>query len=129
MVGWTGFAAKVIEFVLNKAAERVIDLSRDQKHRASKALLRFYDTLQESSVLLKELLDVFDREIERQKPVFFSKHLVPFENRIDRLTADVTRQYDELIDAIYIFDRQLANLLQNVQGFKVQSLTAFGILL
>src|SRR5205085_1101563 len=67
--------------------------------------------------------------IQRQKPVWFSKDLVPFENRIIRLTEDVARQYGELVDAIRIFDPHLASLLQSAQGLKVQSLTAFGVLL
>src|ERR1700687_5461125 len=106
MLGWLGLVAKIIESVLGKAAGHTIDLSLDRKHRASKALLRFYGTLEKSSVLLEKLLDVFDTAIKRQKPLFFSKDLVPFENQIVRLTEDVARQYEELIGAIYIFDPQ-----------------------
>src|SRR6266478_5195584 len=116
MLGWLGFAAKVIEFVLTKTAGHTIDLSFDRKSKASKALLRFYETLEESSVLLKQLLKVFNEAIQRQKPVWFSKDLVPFENRISRRTEDVARQYGELVDGIRIFDPHLASLLQSVQG-------------
>lgn len=129
MLGWLGFAAKVMEFVLTKAAGRTIDLSLDRKHRASKALVRFYGTLEESSVLLDTLLVIFDTAIKRQKPVSFSKDLVLFENQIVRLTEDVARQYRELISTIYIFDPELACLLCSVEGFKSDSLTAFGVLL
>jgi hypothetical protein len=61
--------------------------------------------------------------------VIFSRDLVPFENHITYITQDFARHYNEFVDAICIFDPQLAHLLQDVQGFKVQSLTAFGALL
>jgi hypothetical protein len=129
MLGWLGFSAKVLEFVLTKAAGRTIDLSLDRKHRAAKAFLRLYDTLSSSAILLDDLLPIFDQAVQKQKPVIFSQHLVPFENRITRLTEDLRRQYSELVGAIYIFDPKLATLLADVQGLKVQSLTAFGALL
>jgi len=129
MLGWLGFAAKVLEFVLTKAAGRTIDLSLDRKHRAAKAFLRLYDTLESSALLLDELLSIFDRAVQQRKPIIFSKDLVPFENRIVRLTEDLRRQYGELVGAIYIFEPKLAGLLADVQGLKVQSLTAFGALL
>jgi hypothetical protein len=129
MLGWLGFCAKVVEFILTKAAGRTIDLSLDRKHRAAKGLLQLYSTLEESTAVLGQLCIIFDKAVERRKPVIFSKDLVPFENRITYLTEDFARHYSELIDAIYIFDSRLGHLLRDVQGFKVQSLTAFGALL
>ena len=129
MVGWLGLCAKVVEFVVSKATGHAIDLSLDEKRRAARALIRFYETLEESSVLLKELLKVFDEAVEKKKPIFFSRDLVPFENRITELTEDVARQYNKLIDAIGFFNPQLARLLQSVGSFKVTWFTVFGLLL
>ena len=129
MLGWLGFFAKTVEFLLTKVAGHTIDLSLDRKHRATKGLLRFYSTLEESDEVLEQVLTIFDEAVERRKPVIFSKDLVPFENQITDLTEDFARHYNELIDAIYIFNPPLAYLLQDVQGLKVQSLTAFGDLL
>jgi hypothetical protein len=129
MVGWLGFCAKIVEFVVSKATGHAMSLSRDQKRTAARALIRFYETLEESSLLVEDLLKVFEVAIENRKPVLFSKDLVPYENRIIRLTEDVKSQYNKLVDAIYIFDPQLASLLATVQGLKVVSLSAFGILL
>jgi hypothetical protein len=79
--------------------------------------------------LLEQLLEVFNRAIERKKPILFSKDLVPFENQVTRLTEDLKSQYDKLVGAICIFDPQLALLVERLQGFKTVSLSAFGLLL
>ncbi len=105
------------------------DLSLDRKHRAAKGLLRLYNALQDNATLAGELLLVFDRAVERKKPVWFSKDLVPFENRINYSIEEFARHYHEFVDAIYIFEPQLAQLLQDVHGLKFQALTAFGVLL
>lgn len=129
MIGWLGFFGKVLDFFITKAAEHSLDLSLDRKHRAAKGLLRLYNILEESTALLEQLLIVFDGAVERRKPVLFSKDLVPFENRINYLSEDFRRHYHEFVDAVYIFNPQLAQLLQDIHGLKVQALTAFGVLL
>jgi hypothetical protein len=129
MIGWLGLCAKVVEFVVSKATGHAINLSLDQKRRAARAFVRFYEMLEDSSLLLEELLKVFDEAVEKKKPIFFSKDFVRFENRITGLTEDFVRQYDKLIDAIYIFDSRLARLLQSVEHFKFTSWTTFGLLL
>jgi hypothetical protein len=121
--------AKVADFAISKAADRAIQWPPDRKRTAARGLLRFYETLEESSLLLEQLIEVFNEAIKRKKPILFSKDLVPFENRVTRLTEDLKSQYDKLVGAIYIFDRRLALLLERIQGFKTVSLSAFGILL
>jgi hypothetical protein len=129
MIGWLGFCAKVVDFIISKAADRTITWSLDARRKAARALIRFYETLEDSNLLLQNLIEVFNNALKRKKPIFFSKDLVPFENDITRLTEDVARQYDELVAAIDFFDPKLARLLHRVRGFKVSALTAFGRLL
>jgi len=86
-----------------------------------------YETLQESSALLQELLAVFDEAIEKKSPIAFSKDLVPFEHRITCLTQEVAAQCNKLIHAIHIFDPDLADLLKSVEGFKMTAVTPFGL--
>jgi hypothetical protein len=129
MIGWLGFGAKVLDFVTSRAADRTITWSLDARRNAARALIRFYETLDASGMLLENLLEVFNEAVERKKPIMFSKELVPFENQIARLTEDAARQYDDLVAAIYLFDPQLARLLQRANTFKVFSWTMFGLLL
>jgi hypothetical protein len=118
MIGWSGFCAKVREFVISKATSHAVTYWFDQKRSVARALVRLYETLQESSELLEHLLRVFDEAIEKKKPIAFSRDLVPFEGRITRLTQDVAAQYNNLIHAIHIFDPRLAELLKSVKSFK-----------
>jgi hypothetical protein len=129
MLGWPGLCAKILEFLLPKAADHVIKFSPDARRNAARALIRFYETLEETDLILEDLLEVFDEAVEQKKPILLSKDLVLFENRITRLTEDAARQYDELVAAIYLFDPELARLLQRAHTFKVFSWTMFGRLL
>jgi hypothetical protein len=127
MIGWSGFCAKVTEFVISKATGHAVTYWFDQKRSVARALVRLYETLQKSSELLEHLLRVFDEAVEKKKPIAFSKDLVPFEGRITRLTQDVAAQYNNLIHAIHIFDPRLAELLTSVEGFKFTAVTPFGL--
>jgi hypothetical protein len=129
MIGWLGLCAKIVDFIISKAADRTITWSLGARRKAARALIRFYETLEQSSLLLQNLIEVFNNALKRKKPISFSKDLVPFENDITRLTEDVARQYDELVAAIGLFDPKLARLLDRVRGLKVIALTAFGRLL
>jgi hypothetical protein len=129
MLGWTGFQTKIVDFLLSKAIDRVSKFLPDEKRKAARALIRLYEHLEDSDLLLEDLLEVFDKALEQKKPILFSKNLVPFENQITRLTEDAARQYDELIATIYLFDPDLARLLERARTFKVFSWTMFGLLL
>jgi len=127
MIGWLGLCAKVLESVLSKATGHALTFFFDQKRRVAMTMVKLYETLEESSVLLEQLLEVFDQAVEKKKPISFSKDLVPFENRITRLTRDVAARYNDLIHAIYIFDPRLAELLKSAQNFKFTAVTPFGL--
>lgn len=129
MITWIGFLAKLTEFFVMKVAGRRIDLSSDRRHRAAKALVRYYHALEESGAMLTELLEIFDNAYQKQKPILFSKDIVPFENRITRLNEELARQFDELVRAIGILYPDLASLLYKIRGFKTATITSFGILL
>jgi len=129
MITWIGFLAKLTEFFVTKVAGRRIDLSSDRRHRAAKALVRFYHALAESGAILTELLEIFGNAYQKKKPILFSKDIVPFENRITRLNEELARQFDELVRAIGILYPDLASLLYKIRGFKTATITSFGILL
>jgi hypothetical protein len=126
---WTGLIARLTESFLSRIAGKQVELSRDRRHRAAKALLKFYYSVVEANEVLVELLQVFERALQIRKPVRFSKDLVPLENRISAVNDELSRQFGQLVSAISIFDPALASLLYSIRGFKTTSLTAFGMLL
>lgn len=96
MLTWTGLIARLTESFLSRIAGKQVELSRDRRHRAAKALLKFYYSVVEANEVLVELLQVFERALQIRKPVRFSKDLVPLENRISAVNDELSRQFGQI---------------------------------
>jgi hypothetical protein len=114
MLGWLEFLGKLFEFVTTKFVGAHLDLKLDQKARACRGLLRFYDLVLELEGLAAAGATTLEPIIRGQKTRLYPPALKQLARRSDTLSEHFLVELTQLIRALEILEPALAKLLSSV---------------
>jgi len=124
MFSWAGFIGKLVELILSKIMVKHIDLELDERKKAAKVFLKFYDSL----VQIENTANYF--VIEASTESFQGKsrlHIAPFTviaKKADEASKSFISSFSELKDVIQIYDPYLALVLTGISEYKQQILVS-----
>jgi hypothetical protein len=118
MIGWTELLGRMIAFIVEKVADKQIDLFLDDRRRAARQFLRLYHALCDLELLSKELVVELRAMAQSNDPEVSAEWI----RNISDSAAEISQRFLEatsgLRDVLRIFDPILASTVSDLEAHK-----------
>jgi hypothetical protein len=118
MLAWLDILSKTLEFVAQKLLGKRIDLSLDQKQKACRGFLEFYDLLFDLEDLAIEFAHLIDPSTHQDRPRRYSYRFAELADRAKALSDDFARKAEGLAVGISIYDPALFRAIGQIMHSK-----------
>ena len=118
MISWAGFLGKLAEFILSKLVDKTLDASFDEKKKAARAFLEFYETLAEIENLTATFVARTQPLVAGEKSRIYSAWLASAAERFDSVSPRFLAALRGLQAVIHIYDPTLSRMLRGIHAFK-----------
>lgn len=118
MFPWSAFVGKLVDFLLSKLVGKQVELALDDRKRAAKAFLRFYDAIVQLELLGTSFINEVRPFLEGQKPRLYQAAFTALAKEADQESTEFLVALKQLHLIIDLYDPDLACVLVGVRAVK-----------
>lgn len=120
MLTWMGFIGKLIEFMTTKLIGKKLDLALDEKKRACKAFIKFFDSLSQLEMLFGEFVNYIEKFVAGSNSHIYRVHLAKVTSRLNDASNEFLNSLESLGPVIYLYDPNLTRLFSTMMHAKMR---------
>lgn len=118
MIGWLGFAGRLVQFCLEKVVGKKIDLRLDQKKSAATSFIRLHNSLQDLESICTQFIGMLEPVANGKRKRLRADWVRRLSEATDKASGEFLATAKEIVHALEIFDPALALMLGQIRGSK-----------
>lgn len=124
MFPWSAFIGKLIELLLSKVVGKQLEFALDDRKRAAKAFLLFYEATVQIEILGKAFLTNAEPFLRGEQPRLYRAVFADLARDADRESTEFLASLKQLHSIIDLYDSDLARLLLGAGHMKGRLITS-----
>ena len=124
MFPWSALIGKLIELLLSKVVGKHVDLALDERKRAAKAFLRFYEAVVQVEILAQAFLTHAQPFLAGEQPRLYQAVFTTLSTDADHESTEFLASLRQLHPVLDLYDSDLATLLLGIGVIKGRLITS-----
>lgn len=118
MIGWSGLIGQLVQYILSKISGKEVDMTAENRRRASRTFLGFYQTLSDLESVVQDTLFVLEKWGEIGEPRARKEWLADLGFAIDETSQRFLESTLGIQEVLEIFDPVLAHTVSDIEAHK-----------